>query len=78
MARDPLTHQSKCPSLPACDLNTRPPNQPAAGSGLLGESQLSLRTECAYKPPSEQASTGHATLRTRTLSPNPRLLIPQG
>jgi hypothetical protein len=32
---------------------------PAAGSGLLGESQLSLRTECAY-PPSEQATYQHA------------------
>ena len=28
-----------------------PPNRSAAGSGLLGASQLSLRTECAYPPP---------------------------
>ena len=31
-------------------LPTSPPNKPAAGSGLLGESQLSLRTECACQP----------------------------
>ena len=30
--------------------SSRPSEQAAAGSGLLGESQLSLRTECAHPP----------------------------
>ena len=42
---------SKWKRRPAAYPPTRqPPNQRAAGSGLLGASQLSLRTECAYPP----------------------------
>jgi hypothetical protein len=40
-----------------------PPNKPAAGSGLLGASQLSGRTECARPAPPNKP--GHARLRTR-------------
>ena len=42
-ARDREPPYSRSPKTP-------PPNQCAAGSGLLGASQLSLRTECAYPP----------------------------
>ena len=40
-----------------------PPNKPAEGSGLLGESQLSLRAEHACQPSPHKP--GHARLRTR-------------
>jgi hypothetical protein len=46
--------------------------QPAEGSGLLGESQLSLRTECACQP-SDHALSDQAlpTSHFRPASPNP-------
>jgi hypothetical protein len=50
-------------------LQTSPPNKPAEGSGLLGESQLSLRAEHAY--PHSPPKPGHARLRT---SPSPHTL----
>jgi hypothetical protein len=47
----PGPRSSKWKRRPAAYPPTRqPPNQRAAGSGLLGASQLSLRTECAYPP----------------------------
>ncbi len=43
-----------------------PPHQLAEGSGLLGESQLSPRTKCAYPPPSPQAPSEPASRRLWT------------
>jgi hypothetical protein len=42
------------PAGPAPFKLSAPPNQPAEGSGLLGESQLSLRAEHAYPPSPNQ------------------------
>ncbi|RFC50747.1 MAG: hypothetical protein DVB22_001870 [Verrucomicrobia bacterium] len=44
--------------------------QAAAGSGLLGESQLSLRTECACAPP-QHALSDQARDREALYSPSP-------
>ena len=53
-----------CPIMP-------PSEQAAAGSGLLSELQLSLRTECASAPPSErapQSGTGILPVTSKAVS----------
>jgi hypothetical protein len=61
-------HASKAP-YSRLSSQARPPNQPAEGSGLLGASQLSLRTECACQLPPYRP--GHARLRTRAFPHKP-------
>jgi hypothetical protein len=69
-----LTRNQPPPTKPSQISNLKSP-PPAAGSGLLGESQLSGRTECArpvssHKPSSEHARSQISNLRSHfPLSP---------